>query len=145
MTTVKIVGLSIGTVTYRNRCHAFAWSIIAASSISGPMLCRPAMNRSMNVPEVVKMAIMMKALIATDGPASHSHHEMPRNSLEASASGAVSRPKTPRTMCSTPRGSSNQFGPSIANHDSTLLTTPVGLNRNSHSTVMATELVTDGK
>ena len=48
-------------------------------------------------------------------------------------------------MCSTPRGSANQFGPSMLTHDRILLITPVALNRNSHSTVIATELVTDGK
>ncbi len=53
------------------------------------MFCSAAMKSSMNVPDVVKMAIMMKALIATEGPASHSHHDIPRNALPASAEGAV--------------------------------------------------------
>ena len=103
------------------------------------------MNSSMKVPEVVKIAIRMKALIATEGPASQSHHEIPRKSLPARAPGAVSTPKTPSTMCSTPRGSANQFGPSRLNQDRILLTTPVALKRKSQSTVMATELVTEGK
>ncbi len=44
-----------------------------------------------------------------------------------------------------PRGSWNQFGPLIPTQPSTSFTAPVVLNRNSHSTVIATELVTDGK
>ena len=87
----------------------------------------------------------MKADIAIDGPASHSHSEMPRTSVDASASGAVSTPNQPSMTCSTPRGSANQFGPSMLTQESTLFTTPVALKRNNHSTVIATELVTDGK
>ena len=44
-----------------------------------------------------------------------------------------------------PLGSLNQFGPLMPNHERTALTAPLALKRNSHSTVIATELVTDGK
>ena len=46
---------------------------------------------------------------------------------------------------STPRGSWYQLGPLTPSQLSALFTAPVALNRNSHSTVMATELVTLGK
>ena len=59
--------------------------------------------------------------------------------------GAALTPNQPSMTCSTPRGSANQFGPSMLTQDSTLFTTPVALKRNNHSTVIATELVTDGK
>ena len=39
------------------------------------------MKSSMKVPLVVKMAMMMNAVIATDGPPSQSHHETPRRVL----------------------------------------------------------------
>ena len=41
----------------------------------------------MNVPLVVKIAMRMNAIIATDGPASQSHHDTPRNSLRQRQSG----------------------------------------------------------
>ena len=44
-----------------------------------------------------------------------------------------------------PDGSLNQLGPLIPSHDSASLTAPEVEKRNSHSTVMATELVTEGK
>ena len=44
-----------------------------------------------------------------------------------------------------PRGSVNQFGSVDADRARISLTTPVVLNRKSHSTVIATELVTEGK
>ncbi|MDR6170039.1 hypothetical protein QE359_001068 [Curtobacterium sp. SORGH_AS776] len=42
-------------------------------------------------------------------------------------------------------GSLNQFGPLIPAQLMILLTAPVDENRNSQRTVMATELVTEGK
>ncbi len=42
-------------------------------------------------------------------------------------------------------GSLNQFGPFRPNQASTLLTAPLAENRKSQSTVIATELVTEGK
>ncbi len=48
-------------------------------------------------------------------------------------------------MWKMPRGSWNQFGPSIQTQLSTLFTGPVALNRKSHSTTMATDEVTEGK
>ena len=45
----------------------------------------------------------------------------------------------------TPRGSSNQLGPSIQTQLRTLFTGPPALNRKSHSTTIATDEVTDGK
>ena len=65
------VGRSIGRVTSRNRCHGVAPSIIAASSTSPEICCSAAMNSSMNVPEVVKTAMVMNMLIATLGPLIH--------------------------------------------------------------------------
>ena len=44
-----------------------------------------------------------------------------------------------------PRGSANQFGPSMLSQESTEFTAPLAENRNSHSTVIATVEVTDGK
>ena len=48
-------------------------------------------------------------------------------------------------MPSTPRGSANQLGPWMPSHSSALFTAPEALNRKSHRTVIATELVTLGK
>ncbi len=107
------VGRSIGRVTSRNRCHGVAPSIIAASSTSPEICCRAAMNSSMNVPDVVKTAIVMNMLIATLGPLIHCHHGMPRNPLPVRAAGPWSTPTTPSRMCTTPRGSASQFGPSM--------------------------------
>ena len=45
--TVKIVGLSCGTVIFHSRCQAVVPSMIAASSVASPMLCSAAMNISM--------------------------------------------------------------------------------------------------
>ena len=141
-----MVGRSIGRVRWRNRCQALAPSIIPASSISSPMLFSAAMNSSMNVPDVVKTASSTKADIATDGPDSQSHQLTPRKSCSVSRLGAVGDARGGRA----PRGRSragrwNQFGPFMPTQPSTLFTAPVVLNRNSHSTVIATELVTDGK
>ena len=129
----------------RNRCQPDAPSIMPASPSSVPTFCSAATNSSMKVPLVVKTAMRMKTLIATDGPAIHSHQLMPRNSLEVRNSGPAWTPTAPRATCTIPRGSLNQFGPVMPIHESTSLTTPDVENRNSHSTVIATELVTDGK
>ncbi len=104
------------------------------------------MNSSMNVPLVVKIAMMMNADIATEGPASQSHHETPRKPFRVSAVGARRRRRrAPSRMCRSPLGSLNQLGPSMPTRARIALTTPVVEKRNSHSTVIATELVTDGK
>ncbi len=58
---------------------------------------------------------------------------------------AAVTPKAPRMMWMTPRGSWNQFGPSIQTQLRTLFTGPPALNRKSHSTTIATDEVTDGK
>ena len=96
----------------------------------------------MNVPDVVKTAMKMKAVIATEGPAIHSQGVTPRKpgwDMDAGASGL------PRMMWMRPRGSLNQLGPLRPNQARNALTAPVAENRNSHSVVMATELVTEGK
>ena len=62
-----------------------------------------------------------------------------------SASGSLVMPTAPSALCRTPLGSLNQFGPEMPIHESTSLMTPVVEKRNSQSTVMATELVTEGK
>src|SRR4051794_34228142 len=99
----------------------------------------------MNVPLVVKIAIRMNANIATEGPASHSHQVIPRNPFVVSAWGPESMPIAARPMWRMPFGSLNQFGPLMPTHESTSFTTPVVEKRKSQSTVIATELVTDGK
>lgn len=142
MITVNRVGRSSGTVTYQNRCHTLAPSTIAASSVSSPIDCRAARKSSMKVPEVVKIAMMMKAVIAIDGPEIHSQVEMPNRPGWLSAAGASPPPISRWKM---PRGSANQFGPWMLSQDSTPLTAPLAENRNSQSTVMATVEVTDGK
>ena len=119
--------------------------MIAASSVASPMLCSAATNMSMNVPEVVKMTMRMMANIATDGPDSQSHALTPRKLCSVSAAGPFLTPNAESRMWTMPRGSLNQFGPLTPNHLSIALMGPAALNRNSHSTVIATELVTDGK
>ncbi len=76
--TVKMVGFNCGIVTFHIRCHSFVPSMMAASSVDSPMLCRAAMNMSMKVPEVVKTTMRMMANMATEGPESQSHQEIPR-------------------------------------------------------------------
>lgn len=96
----------------------------------------------MKVPDVVKIAIRMKAVMATEGPASHSQDEMPRKPGCAMDAGAL---VLPVRMWRTPRGSANQFGPVMVSLASRAFTAPDAENKNSQTVVMATELVTDGK
>ena len=103
------------------------------------------MNSSMKVPLVVNTAISTNADIATDGPASQSHQETPRKPAPVSASGPFETPTAPSATCTMPRGSLNQLGAATPIADMIWLTGPANENRNSHSTVIATELVTDGK
>ncbi len=97
------------------------------------------MNSSMNVPEVVKTAMRMKA----DHGDRRAGDPVPaRDPQDRGCSEGLSGPVTPnapRAMWKMPRGSSNQFGPSMPTQLSTLFTGPVALNRKSHSTTMATE------
>ena len=72
VTIVKIVGRIIGTVMWRNLRHSLAPSSSAASLIESSMFCSAARKSSMNVPEVVKTAMMTKTHMATLGPASQS-------------------------------------------------------------------------
>ena len=100
----------------------------------------------MNVPDVVKTAMKHERRHRDR----RSGQPVPPADAEeavrrSGAAAPLSTPTAPSTMWKTPRGSLNQFGPLIPNQPSTLLTAPVALNRNSHSTVIATELVTDGK
>ena len=99
----------------------------------------------MKVPDVVKTARSTSALIATLGPASHSHHEIDRNRWSVRAAGPWSMPRAPRTTCSTPRGSANQFGPLTPSQPSALFTAPLPANRKVNTSTIATELVTEGK
>jgi hypothetical protein len=145
VSTVNSVGRSCGSVTRKNRCRALAPSIMAASSTSTGMFCSAAMNSSMKVPDVVKTAMVMKTDIAMLGPASQFHSETPSTSVSVRNAGPSSTPTAPSSTCTTPRGSSNQLGPSMLRKLSAEFTTPLELNRNRNTTVMATELVTDGK
>jgi hypothetical protein len=117
---------------------------MAASVTSPPRFCRAATKSSMKVPLVVNTAMKMNAVMRRRPP-SQSHQETPRSVFCVRAAGPVLTPNRPRRLWMIPFGSLNQFGPLTPNQESTLLTAPVVLNRNSHSTVMATELVTDGK
>ena len=99
----------------------------------------------MKVPLVVKIAMMMNTVIATDGPASQFHHDTPRKSFPVSASGPSVMPTVPKSMWRSPLGSASQLGPSMPIAPSTALTTPRVLKRNVKSTVIATDAVTDGK
>ena len=96
----------------------------------------------MNVPDVVKIAIRMKAHMATDGPASHSQVLIPNRTGCWRAAGPS---PPPRMRWMMPRGSWNQLGPVMANSPRKALMAPDAENRNSHRTVIATEEVTDGK
>ena len=49
----------------------------------------------MKVPLVVKIAMMMNTVMATDGPASQFHHDRPRKSFSVSAAGPVRDPHGP--------------------------------------------------
>ena len=146
--TRNIVGLSIGSTTYRNRCHRVVPSISAASTTSVGTLCSAARNMSMNVPAVVQTTSKMIAIIATLGPDSHSHQVRPRNELPVSASGGAPASQMPTAspiIWSTPRGSENHTGPSIPKKPSTAFTAPPPVNRKMKTRLTATELVTDGK
>lgn len=103
------------------------------------------MNSSMNVPLVVKTAMRISADIATEGPDSQSHHDTPRKSEPVSVAGPVETPRAPRATWTMPRGSLNQLGPSSPSRAMIALTGPANEKRKSQSTVIATELVTDGK
>ena len=59
-----------------------------ASPSSTPTFCSAATKSSIIVPLVVKIAIRMKANMATEGPASQSHHETPRKPLLRERRGA---------------------------------------------------------
>src|SRR6185312_3353657 len=110
------------------------------------MLCRPARNISMNVPVVVQVARTMIELSATLGPDSQSHQDRSRNS-PLSAPGEAWMPNQPSTMWISPSESSSQTVSTLpgSTADSTVLTTPAGLNRNTKMNATAIELVTDGK
>ena len=69
---MKSAGRIIGRVTYGTCVHSLAPSSAAASLTDSSMLCSAARNSSMNVPEVVKTAIMMNTHMATLGPDSQS-------------------------------------------------------------------------
>jgi hypothetical protein len=99
----------------------------------------------MKVPLVVNTASRMSAVIATDGPATHSHVVTPRKPGVCIQPGGSPTP-TPRSrLWSTPSGLLNQFGPLAPKNASTWLTAPEAVKRNSHTVVIAIELVTDGK
>src|SRR5262249_7114497 len=119
--------------------------MMAASSSTTGTFCRAARNISMNVPDVVQMTSAMIDTMATLGPDSQSHQLRPPRLPPASAAGGLSTPNQPRMMCSTPRESENQAGPLIPNTDSRPLTAPELANMNRNTTLIATELVTDGK
>lgn len=52
----------------------------------------------MKVPDVVKIAMKMKAVHAADGPASHSHQLIPRKPPPVKAAGALSTPNLDRRI-----------------------------------------------
>src|SRR5262245_31884570 len=102
----------------------------------------------MNVPLVVHTTSVMIAHIATLGPAVHSHQDRPSRLWVASQPGGASGSMSPALASATwmiPRGSENHFGPSTPNALSNALTAPPLVNRNRNTTLIATELVTDGK
>jgi hypothetical protein len=88
---------------------------------------------------------MMNTHMATLGPASHCHQVMPRNRDDSRADGGESTPTHPNRMWTIPRGSLNQLGPSMLSFARNAFTVPLALNKNRNTTVIATELVTDGK
>ena len=100
----------------------------------------------MNVPVVVQVARIMIELSATLGPDSQSHHDRSRN-WPPRAPGALCTPNQPSTRWISPSESSNQTVSTLpgSSADSTVLTTPDGLNRNTKMNATAIELVTDGK
>src|SRR5690606_13897375 len=144
VSTVKSVGLSIGSVTEKKVRNGPAPSTAAASSISAPTFCSAARKSSMKVPDVVKIARMMSTHIATEGPANQSHQLKP-SGPSAAAAPDPSTPTAPSSRCSTPRGSENQLGPSAPSQPSTWLTAPDEVKRKMKIVVIAIELVTDGK
>ena len=88
---------------------------------------------------------LANADIATDGPAIQFHHETAMKPFSVSTVGPSLTPSPERSTWKMPRGSANQLGPSIPTTERTALTTPFGLKRNSHRTVIATVAVTEGK
>src|SRR5262245_58662948 len=102
----------------------------------------------MNVPLVVQTTSVMIAQRATLGPANHSHHDSPNTPWRASAEGGAAgstRPTLDSTTWTTPRGSENHCGPRMPTAPSSALTAPLLVNRNRNTTLIATELVTEGK
>ena len=114
-------------------------------SVISPIFCNAAINISMNVPDVVNITIIIMANMATEGPASQSQRLTPRKECSVSAAGPCVIPKVASRLWTIPRGSWNQLGPSTPNTRRIAFTLPEALKRNSHNTVIATELVTDGK
>ncbi len=102
----------------------------------------------MNVPEVVQTTRTMIVHMATLGPDSQSHHDSPSGPPSVSAAGGASvstRPRPPSNRWSRPRESENHSGLLIPNVASRLLTAPELAKMNRKTTLMATELVTEGK
>ena len=65
----------------------------------------------MKVPLVVKIAMMMNTVMATEGPANQFHQERPRKSASVSAAGPSVTPTDPKRIWRMPLGSANQLGP----------------------------------
>ena len=91
----------------------------------------------------------MIAHIATLGPESQSHLRQPEQVRVAGERrrrrSGFTRPTPPRMMWSRPRESENHCGPWMPKKPSSALTAPPLVNMNRNTTLIATELVTDGK
>src|SRR5689334_4434573 len=98
----------------------------------------------MNVPVVVQIARMMTTHIATDGPEIHSQTDLPSTSPWAH-DGLSSTPTALKKMWNSPRESLNHAGPWIPKISRTALTAPELANRKRNTTLIAIELVTEGK
>jgi hypothetical protein len=132
----------------RKRCQRVAPSMRPASSSWAGRFCSAARNISMNVPEVVQTTSEMIAHIATLGPEVQSHQVRPSMPCPVSAAGGAvvsTSPTASRARCRTPRGSANHCGPLMPNRPRMALIAPLLANMNRKTTLMATELVTDGK
>src|SRR4051812_28734387 len=120
----------------------------AASSSCTGTSCSAARNMSMKVPLVVQTTRIMMTDIATLGPDSQSHHDKPNGPWPASAAGGCCGSTRPEPLSSrwiSPRGSLNHCGPWMPKKPSSELKAPALAKMKMNTTLMATELVTEGK
>ncbi len=96
----------------------------------------------MKVPVVVQIARPITTHIATEGPEIHSQMLRPRISALAQAG---CRPEGAERDVEQARESLNHAGPSMPTRASRALTAPEFWKRKRKTTLMAIELVTEGK